>query len=75
MQYSQIVWALLLGALFFAEVPDALALIGLAIIVVAGVGGVFTDGADARIAGRFAEYRARKQGAVPQSPIPGPPEI
>lgn len=76
LQYSQIVWALILGAVFFAELPDGLALVGLAIVVVAGIAGIFSDGARARIAGRFAEYRARKQGAQPQPvPIPGPPEI
>lgn len=75
-QYSQIVWALLLGALFFAEFPDQLGLIGLAVVVVSGVTGVFSDGARARIAGRFAEYRARKRNAQPEPPpIPGPPEI
>lgn len=75
-QYSQIVWALVLGALFFAELPDGLSLVGLGIVVIAGITNVFFDGARARIAGRFAEYRARKRGAQPQPvPIPGPPEI
>jgi drug/metabolite transporter (DMT)-like permease len=31
-QYSQIIWAVVLGALFFAEFPDALSLLGLAIV-------------------------------------------
>lgn len=76
MQYTQIVWALVLGALFFAEVPDGLALIGLGVVVVAGIGAIFIDGARTRIAGRFAEYRARKKGALPEPPpIPGPPEV
>lgn len=75
-QYSQIVWALLLGALFFAEFPDQLGLVGLAVVVVSGITGVFFDGARARIAGRFAEYRARKRNPQPAPPpIPGPPEI
>lgn len=75
-QYSQIVWALILGALFFAELPDSLSLAGLAVVVIAGVTGIFSDGARARLAGRFAEYRARKSGAQPEPvPIPGPPEI
>jgi len=75
-QYSQIVWALILGAIFFAEIPDSLSLAGLAVVVVAGIAGVFSDGARARIAGRFAEYRAKKQGAQPEPvPIPGPPDL
>ncbi|MBB4041522.1 drug/metabolite transporter (DMT)-like permease [Microvirga flocculans] len=36
-QYSQILWALAIGALFFDEWPDALALVGIAIVVAAGL--------------------------------------
>jgi len=36
-QYSQILWALLIGALFFDEWPDAIALFGIAIVVGAGL--------------------------------------
>lgn len=36
-QYSQLIWALLIGALFFAEYPDVVALVGVVVIVVAGV--------------------------------------
>lgn len=35
--YSQIAWAVLLGAVFFAEYPDVLALIGLAVLAGAGL--------------------------------------
>lgn len=35
--YSQIVWAVILGALFFNEQPDVLALVGLAIIASSGL--------------------------------------
>jgi S-adenosylmethionine uptake transporter len=38
-QYTQIVWAVALGALFFGEVPDLLALAGMALV---GVSGLFT---------------------------------
>src|SRR6185437_832638 len=34
MLYSQIIWALILGAAFFNEIPDGLALAGLVVIVV-----------------------------------------
>ena len=36
-QYSQILWALAIGALFFDEWPDALALLGIFIVVAAGL--------------------------------------
>lgn len=36
-QYSQIVWAVLLGALFFAEVPDAVAFLGLGVLALSGL--------------------------------------
>lgn len=36
-QYSQILWALAIGALFFNEWPDALALVGIFIVVSAGL--------------------------------------
>jgi drug/metabolite transporter (DMT)-like permease len=36
-QYSQLIWAALIGAVFFHEYPDALALIGLAVIIAAGL--------------------------------------
>jgi drug/metabolite transporter (DMT)-like permease len=76
MQYSQIVWALIFGAVFFAEVPDALSLAGLGVVVAAGLVNVFSDGARARLSGRWGEYRARARGAQPEPvPIPGPPDV
>jgi drug/metabolite transporter (DMT)-like permease len=36
-QYSQMVWALLIGALFFAEFPDLPAIIGICLIAVSGL--------------------------------------
>ncbi len=36
-QYSQILWALAIGALFFDEWPDSLALVGIVIVVAAGL--------------------------------------
>ncbi|HHY48982.1 MAG TPA: DMT family transporter [Alphaproteobacteria bacterium] len=75
MQYSQIVWALILGALFFAEIPDGIALAGLVVVVLAGIATIFADGARARIAGRWAQYRARRQTTPDDaSRIAGPPE-
>lgn len=62
-QYVQIVWAIALGAFFFAEYPDLLAYLGLVVVAASGLVNVFIDGARARIAGRFAEYRARRPGS------------
>jgi drug/metabolite transporter (DMT)-like permease len=76
MQYSQIIWALLFGALFFSEVPDAISLAGLGVIVAAGLANIFTDGARARIAGRWAEYRARRDNPSPDDfKGPGPDPV
>jgi S-adenosylmethionine uptake transporter len=36
-QYSQIVWAVLIGAVFFAEIPDHLALAGIVLVVLSGL--------------------------------------
>jgi S-adenosylmethionine uptake transporter len=46
-QYSQIAWAVVLGSLFYAEFPDRLALIGIALI---GLSGLFTLLREDRIA-------------------------
>lgn len=75
MQYSQIVWALVLGALFFAEFPDAVGLIGLGVVVASGLAGIVADGARARISGRWAAYRARRLTTPDDaSRISGPPD-
>jgi drug/metabolite transporter (DMT)-like permease len=35
--YSQIVWAVAIGAVFFSEVPDWVSFVGLAVVVASGV--------------------------------------
>lgn len=59
-QYVQIVWAVGLGAIFFHESQDAVGYAGLALLVLAGIATIFSDGAQARISGRWAEFRARR---------------
>jgi drug/metabolite transporter (DMT)-like permease len=71
MQYTQMVWGLIIGALVFAEFPDMLALIGVAVLIIAGIAGVVADGTRARLASRWAEYRARRVGNPPP-PLQGP---
>ena len=61
-QYVQILWAVIFGAVFYHEFPDQLGYFGLAVLVVAGVATIFSDGAEARIAGRWSEFRARRGG-------------
>ena len=72
MLYSQIVWALILGGAFFHEIPDGLALVGLMVIVIAGIGAVFADAARARL----TAYSAHRRGELPDlPPVPRPPEV
>ena len=44
MQYSQIVWATLYGALFFGEVPDAMTALGAAVVIGSGLYILFREG-------------------------------
>jgi len=61
-QYVQILWAVIFGAVFYHEFPDQLGYVGLALLVAAGVATIFSDGAQARVAGRWSEFRARRGG-------------
>jgi drug/metabolite transporter (DMT)-like permease len=62
--YVQIIWAVVLGALFYRETQDAIGYVGLALIIVAGVATVLSDGIQARIVDRWAEFRARRGEAA-----------
>ena len=42
-QYSQLLWAIVFGALFFGEYPDYVAVIGLIIVLTAGLANVLTE--------------------------------
>ncbi len=68
--YVQILWAVLLGATFFNESPDAIGYLGLVVIVAAGIATVFSDGTQARIIGRWTEFRARR--GEPEPKVDGP---
>ncbi|WEJ34757.1 DMT family transporter [Devosia sp. SD17-2] len=48
MNYSQIVWALVLGAFFFNEIPDTLAIVGMVVVVLGGIGAIYADNLRAR---------------------------
>jgi drug/metabolite transporter (DMT)-like permease len=42
-QYSQLIWAILFGALFFSEYPDWIAIIGMLVVALAGLLNVLSD--------------------------------
>jgi drug/metabolite transporter (DMT)-like permease len=42
-QYSQLIWAIVFGALFFGEYPDYVAIVGLVIVLAAGLANVLTE--------------------------------
>ena len=42
-QYSQLIWAIVFGAMFFSEYPDYIAVIGLIIVLTAGLANVLTE--------------------------------
>ena len=71
-QYVQIVWAIGIGAFFFTEYPDWIAYVGIAVVIVSGLVNVLIDGARTRIAGRFAEYRARPGPVTNITEVQGP---
>lgn len=53
-QYSQIVWAILFGAIFFAEYPDLVAYIGLVVVAAGGILNVISDETRIRIFSRLS---------------------
>ena len=44
MQYSQMIWATIFGALIFDEIPDGMTLIGAAVIIASGIYIVLREG-------------------------------
>lgn len=53
-QYSQIVWAILFGALFFHEFPDLIGYVGLVIVAAGGILNVISDETRIRIFSRLS---------------------
>lgn len=77
-QYSQIIWAIILGAAFYAEFPDALAYIGLGVVIAAGVLNVVADQNRIRVMSRLGVggIGPATATAAVQRPLPGtvPPD-
>jgi drug/metabolite transporter (DMT)-like permease len=69
MQYSQIAWALIFGALFFHEYPDLIAYCGLAIVVVFGIMNVISGGTRIRIFSRFSSFGPATVAAEIERPL------
>ena len=81
LQYSQIFWAILFGAVFYSEFPAPVAYIGLAIIVVAGILNVVLGETSIRIFSRNspagsgpAALNETSPEAVLEAPIAGAAE-
>lgn len=85
LQYSQIFWAILFGALFYKEYPDAVGVVGLFVIVAAGILNVVSGDARLRIFSRNAPAgagpstlreveRAQAPDTPLEDPIAGAPE-
>ncbi|HWJ88360.1 MAG TPA: DMT family transporter [Pelagibacterium sp.] len=66
-QYSQIFWAILLGGIFYGEHPDAIAVIGLTIVVAAGIATPGVDAARAILGTRMARFARRRPAQAPVS--------
>ncbi|WDR03734.1 DMT family transporter [Devosia algicola] len=56
-QYSQLIWAILFGAVLYAEYPDRLAIIGLLIVLATGMTNVINGKTRARWKARVFSYR------------------
>jgi len=61
-QYSQVVWAIILGGFFYAEYPDTITYLGIAVVVVAGIVNVLSDEARARL---LRPWSARRRPPMP----------
>lgn len=57
-QYSQLIWAILFGAAFYHEIPDGLAIVGLFIVLGAGLMNVLMEKAPIRWKPRVFFYRS-----------------
>ena len=79
LQYSQIFWAILFGAVFYYEYPDAIGVAGLVVIVIAGILNVLSGDARLRIFSRNAPagagpstLREVERALAPDTPLEDP---
>jgi drug/metabolite transporter (DMT)-like permease len=69
LQYSQIAWALIFGAVFFQEYPDLIAYCGLAIVVVFGIFNVLSHETRIRIFSRLSVFGPATVAAEAARPL------
>lgn len=74
-QYSQIIWAIVLGALFYQEYPDNLALVGMAVVILGGLSNFTPERARTwfgahTVARRMRRQRRGQPDAVARQPSP-----
>jgi len=68
-QYSQIMWAIIFGALFFSEFPDPLSYLGLAVVAVGGIINVISDETRIRIVSRLSIFGPASAISEVSSPL------
>jgi drug/metabolite transporter (DMT)-like permease len=71
-QYSQIAWAILLGAAFYHEYPDGIAYAGLALVVGTGILNVISDDTRVRVFARLSGFGPATATARMLPPVGAP---
>lgn len=70
-QYSQILWAIIFGALLFNEFPDPVAYLGLVVVVAGGIMNVLSDETRIRIFSRLSVFGPASAAAEISPPLGG----
>ncbi len=68
-QYSQILWAIVFGAIFFHEYPDAVAYCGLVVVAFGGILNVMSDETRIRIFSRLSAFGPASAAGEVSPPI------
>ena len=68
-QYSQILWAIIFGAIFFHEYPDAIAYSGLVVVAFGGILNVMSDETRIRIFSRLSVFGPASAAAEISPPL------
>ncbi len=68
-QYSQILWAIIFGAIFFHEYPDAIAYCGLVVVAFGGILNVMSDETRIRIFSRLSVFGPASAAAEISPPL------